>query len=267
MDRTPLIEIVGGISLVTLFVFHTDLFDRIGHLARLPHDIVMIPLNSRLIIEIFLESFLVVSLRPVGALPEVYRILQFCEVHRTVETVHRNAVVGLVLLVVILFIVILLFWLWRRPVSCGLIRPVADRCQFFIDFPHVFHVLLKTFFLVLVDVSSLELINVILILFDVGLGLQCSFVMPEELLHVFAMVLHCEMLEKLDQHVHNWPHVWRICWINKLFGPKVKHDDNRIEDNSEPLRDHHESILNPKGHEGPNNVINTVHHGQRQVYC
>ena len=89
-----------------------------------------------------------------------------------------------------------------RAISRALIRPIAQRGQLFIDFPHILHVLFKWLLLVLVDVSVLKLTDVILVLLDVSLGLLRGFVGPEELFHVFAVALDSEVLEKCNVNGH-----------------------------------------------------------------
>ena len=119
--------------------------------------------------------------------------------------------------------------------------------------------LLEAFFLILVDVPSLELTNIIFILLDICLCFLSILILPEEFLHIFTLLLHCKMLKKGNKHTHDRPNSWRISGINKLFGPEIKHYQDGVEDHAKALGGDHEAVVDPDGHEGPDEVIQGIH--------
>jgi hypothetical protein len=245
----------------------------LGHL-------VQVVINDRaLIVEIDLPRPLLVgnlgaevlvALRTVSTLSKVNGVLQLGEVHGAVEAVHTHGIIMVILIVVVVVLLSLLMWpIWHLvgAIICGFSRlgGSTDVGQLLIDHSHFTHVLLETFFLVLVNISRLQLANVILVSLDVSLGLLGILICPEELLHVIAVVLHSEILEEGDQHIHQRPQVRGISWIDEFFSPEVEHDDDRVEDDSETLRNNHESISDPHGDDGPNKEVESIHGAEWQV--
>lgn len=262
VDRTPLIEVVGGVPLVALLVLHADLLHGVGNLGALPDYVGVVPQYGRFIRKVLalLVRTQLVALGTVSALPEVDGVLQLGKVHGAIETVHRDAIVLVILVIVVLLLrlFLLLPSLGVRAISSGLIGPVAKTGQLLVDFAHVAHVLLETFLLVLVDVPRLHLADVILVLLDVGLRLHRGLVVPEELLHVVAVGLHGKVLEERDQHAHEGPDGRCVHGVDHLLRPQVEHDQDRVKHHAQALGGDHRHFLDPQGHERPDEIVEAV---------
>lgn len=178
-----------------------------GHLVK----IYVIIHYSGLILE-KLTGFLLRKLRleiliaftSIGTLSEIDGRLQLGEVHRTIKTVDRYGIIRLIVLVVVVPMV-LIPPLQARAISSALIRILrapANISKLFIDFPHLIHMLLKIFLLVLINVSHLQLIDIILVLLNVCLRLLGVFIGPKKVFHVFAMLLDCKVFKKADENTH-----------------------------------------------------------------